>query len=191
MATHCRSFSDCGRGGIQVSSELSDFKTSDDFSIFVVSDGTGKTAYLAVQAALAQFDLPRVKILRFDHVKNKEEICCSNSKKLEGTFNSTLEQLTDYLNELRDLRAKALRDYKEIKRNTEDNSERIALEHIRFNALRTYENYHKMYLEALKLHLGIVSKMTDADNKAKKGSGEDGNEFKITRTDKKSPCFRV
>lgn len=108
-----------------------------------------------------------------------------NSKKLEGTFNSTLEQLTDYLNELRDLRAKALRDYKEIKRNTDDNSERIALEHIRFNALKTYENYHKMYLEALKLHLGIVSKMTDADNKAKKGSGEENNDFKITRTDKK------
>jgi len=57
-----------------VSSEIGDFKNSDDFSIFVVSDGTGKTAYLAVQAALAQFDLPRVKILRFDHVKNKEEI---------------------------------------------------------------------------------------------------------------------
>jgi len=57
-----------------VSSEFCDIKTSDDFSIFVVSDGTGKTAYLAVQAALAQFDLPRVKILRFDHVKNKEEI---------------------------------------------------------------------------------------------------------------------
>ncbi|NLJ48071.1 MAG: kinase/pyrophosphorylase [Candidatus Atribacteria bacterium] len=59
---------------MQVSSELCEFKTSDDFSIFVVSDGTGKTAYLAVQAALAQFDLHRVKILRFDHVKNKEEI---------------------------------------------------------------------------------------------------------------------
>ena len=57
-----------------MSSEFCDIKTSDDFSIFVVSDGTGKTAYLAVQAALAQFDLPRVKILRFDHVKNKEEI---------------------------------------------------------------------------------------------------------------------
>lgn len=57
-----------------MSSEIGDFKNSDDFSIFVVSDGTGKTAYLAVQAALAQFDLPRVKILRFDHVKNKEEI---------------------------------------------------------------------------------------------------------------------
>ncbi|MBP8933683.1 MAG: kinase/pyrophosphorylase [Candidatus Atribacteria bacterium] len=57
-----------------MSSEIDDFKNSDDFCIFVVSDGTGKTAYLAVQAALAQFDLPRVKILRFDHVKNKEEI---------------------------------------------------------------------------------------------------------------------
>lgn len=57
-----------------MSSEIGDFKNSDDFSIFVVSDGTGKTAYLAVQAALAQFDLPRVKMLRYDHVKNKEEI---------------------------------------------------------------------------------------------------------------------
>ncbi|MCX6089584.1 MAG: kinase/pyrophosphorylase [Candidatus Atribacteria bacterium] len=47
---------------------------SDDFSIFVVSDGTGKTAYSMVQAALAQFDLPRVNIQRFDHIKNKEEI---------------------------------------------------------------------------------------------------------------------
>jgi len=57
-----------------VISDMNDIMTSDDFSIFIVSDGTGKTAYSVVQAALAQFDLPRVKIMRFDHIKNKEEI---------------------------------------------------------------------------------------------------------------------
>ncbi len=47
---------------------------SDDFNIFVISDGTGKTAHTVVEAALAQFELPRVHVLRFTHIKNKEEI---------------------------------------------------------------------------------------------------------------------
>lgn len=109
-----------------------------------------------------------------------------NSKKLEGTFNSSIDALNDYLSELRDLRAKALRDYKEIKRNMEDNSERIALEHIRVNTMKAYENYNKMYLDALKLHKEIVSKMSDIDLKNKKAIGDDeNNNFKVTRTDKR------
>ncbi len=50
------------------------YLVSDDFNIFVISDGTGKTAHTVVEAALAQFELPRVNVLRFTHVKNKEEI---------------------------------------------------------------------------------------------------------------------
>lgn len=48
--------------------------TSDDFNIFVISDGTGKTAFSVVQAALLQFELPRVNVLRFTHVRSEEEI---------------------------------------------------------------------------------------------------------------------
>jgi len=47
---------------------------SDDFNIFVISDGTGKTAFSVVQAALLQFELPRVNVLRFTHVRSEEEI---------------------------------------------------------------------------------------------------------------------
>lgn len=47
---------------------------SDDFNIFVISDGTGKTAFSVVQAALLQFELPRVSILRFTNVRDKEEL---------------------------------------------------------------------------------------------------------------------
>lgn len=47
---------------------------SDDFNIFVISDGTGKTAFSVVQAALLQFELPRVHVLRFTHVRSEEEI---------------------------------------------------------------------------------------------------------------------
>jgi len=50
------------------------YKASDDFNIFVISDGTGKTATSVVQAALLQFDLPRVNIMRFTHIRNREEI---------------------------------------------------------------------------------------------------------------------
>lgn len=46
----------------------------DDFNIFVISDGTGKTAFSVVQAALLQFELPRVNVLRFTHVRSEEEI---------------------------------------------------------------------------------------------------------------------
>ncbi len=53
---------------------LEDYQVSDDFNIFVISDGTGKTAFSVVQAALLQFELPRVSILRFTNVRNREEI---------------------------------------------------------------------------------------------------------------------
>lgn len=50
------------------------YEASDDFNIFVISDGTGKTAFSVVQAALLQFELPRVNVLRFTHVRSEEEI---------------------------------------------------------------------------------------------------------------------
>lgn len=50
------------------------YKVSDDFNIFVISDGTGKTATSMVQAALLQFDLPRVNIVRFARIRSREEI---------------------------------------------------------------------------------------------------------------------
>lgn len=50
------------------------YEVSDDFNVFVISDGTGKTAFSVVQAALLQFELPRVNVLRFTHVRNEEEI---------------------------------------------------------------------------------------------------------------------
>ncbi|NSW76595.1 MAG: kinase/pyrophosphorylase [Candidatus Atribacteria bacterium] len=53
---------------------LNGYPVSDDFNIFVISDGTGKTAFSVVQAALLQFELPRVSILRFTNVRDKEEI---------------------------------------------------------------------------------------------------------------------
>ncbi|BER92200.1 MAG: [pyruvate, water dikinase]-phosphate phosphotransferase / [pyruvate, water dikinase] kinase [Candidatus Atribacteria bacterium] len=46
----------------------------DDFNIFVISDGTGKTALSVVQAALVQFELPRVNILPFTKVRHWETI---------------------------------------------------------------------------------------------------------------------
>ncbi|HSV30727.1 MAG TPA: kinase/pyrophosphorylase, partial [Atribacteraceae bacterium] len=51
-----------------------DYLISDDFNIFVISDGTGRTAHTVVEAALAQFELPRVNVLRFNNIKNKEEV---------------------------------------------------------------------------------------------------------------------
>lgn len=51
------------------------YKVSDDFNIFVISDGTGKTATSVVHAALLQFDLPRVSIMDFAHVRSQEQIC--------------------------------------------------------------------------------------------------------------------
>lgn len=53
---------------------MNSYAVSDDFNIFVISDGTGKTAFSVVQAALLQFELPRVSILRFTNVRDKEEI---------------------------------------------------------------------------------------------------------------------
>lgn len=53
---------------------MNSYSVSDDFNIFVISDGTGKTAFSVVQAALLQFELPRVSILRFTNVRDKEEI---------------------------------------------------------------------------------------------------------------------
>lgn len=58
-------------------SEFEDYETSyasDDFNIFVISDGTGKTAFSVVRAALLQFELPRVNVLRFTHLRSEEEI---------------------------------------------------------------------------------------------------------------------
>jgi len=52
----------------------SGYTVSDDFNVFVVSDGTAKTALMVVQAALAQFDLPRVRVLPFGQVRNQEAL---------------------------------------------------------------------------------------------------------------------
>jgi len=57
-----------------VGESSSAYKVSDDFNIFVISDGTGKTATSVVQAAISQFDLPRVNIMRFTHIRNREQI---------------------------------------------------------------------------------------------------------------------
>ncbi|MGQ9746865.1 MAG: kinase/pyrophosphorylase [Candidatus Caldatribacteriaceae bacterium] len=53
---------------------MNGYSVNDDFNIFVISDGTGKTAFSVVQAALLQFELPRVNILRFTNIRDREEI---------------------------------------------------------------------------------------------------------------------
>lgn len=53
---------------------MNGYSANDDFNIFVISDGTGKTAFSVVQAALLQFELPRVNILRFTNIRDREEI---------------------------------------------------------------------------------------------------------------------
>ena len=62
-------------GRIGMEKEDLAYKVSDDFNIFVISDGTGKTATSVVHAALLQFDLPRVSIMDFAHVRSQEQIC--------------------------------------------------------------------------------------------------------------------
>lgn len=105
-----------------------------------------------------------------------------NRKKLEGSLESSIEAINDYLSELRDFRNKALRDYNEVRRNTNDNAERVVLETIRANTFKSFENYQKLYLDALKLHSAVAIKLSDKDKKADKEADE---MLKITRTDKK------
>jgi hypothetical protein len=79
-----------------------------------------------------------------------------NSNKLDLSYDCILEQLSIMLRELTDVRAKAMRDYNEIKRSTEGNEDRIMLENIRNNTFKSFEYYFKLKLDTLKV-LATVS----------------------------------
>lgn len=83
---------------------------------------------------------------------------------LDSTYESVLFELNILLKELQDFRAKALVDYKEVKFNTEDNADRIQLEQIRSNAMKSFENYFKLRLEVAKIHALVASKLSVKDN---------------------------
>jgi hypothetical protein len=83
---------------------------------------------------------------------------------LDSTYESVLFELNILLKELQDFRSKALVDYKEVKFNTEDNADRIQLEQIRSNAMKSFENYFKLRLEVSKIHALVASKLSIKDN---------------------------
>jgi [pyruvate, water dikinase]-phosphate phosphotransferase / [pyruvate, water dikinase] kinase len=68
--------------------------------IFVASDGTGRTAEQAVQAALTQFDREHVEIRRFSEIRSKEQIrhLVMEAQKASAFIVHTL--VTDKLREL-------------------------------------------------------------------------------------------
>lgn len=79
-----------------------------------------------------------------------------NSNKLDLSYDCILDQLSIMLRELTDVRAKAMRDYNEIKRNTEGNEDRVMLENVRNNTFKSFEYYFKLKLDTLKV-LATVS----------------------------------
>lgn len=83
---------------------------------------------------------------------------------LDASYDSVLEQLNMMLKQLQDVRTKALNDYKEVKHNTLDNADRIQLETIRSNAFKSIENYFKLWLEIVKVHAMVASKLSTKDN---------------------------
>jgi hypothetical protein len=88
-------------------------------------------------------------------------------KKIEisGNFDSVVNEINYFLKELNSMYSSAKRDYNEIKRNTTDNPDRITLEAIRANTLKSVENYFKIRLDTLKLLAIVADKMSPKDKK--------------------------
>jgi hypothetical protein len=81
-----------------------------------------------------------------------------NSNKLDLSYDCILDQLSIMLRELTDVRAKAMRDYNEIKRNTEGNEDRVMLENVRNNTFKSFEYYFKLKLDTLKVLATVTMK---------------------------------
>jgi len=139
--------------------------------------------------------------------KAKLEVIDLRDKRLNSGLNfnenSTLDQLkeiyfqhhslkTDWSKELQNMYSKASRDYNEIKRNTDDNGDRVTLENIRANTLKTIENYFKIRLDTLKLLATVANKMSPKDAAVVKGkltaddrNSEEMDEWLLRLRDKK------
>jgi hypothetical protein len=100
-----------------------------------------------------------------------------NKNEVTGEFSSVISEINVFLKELKNMYSKASRDYNEIKRNTDDNGDRVTLENIRANTLKTIENYFKIRLDTLKLLAVVADKMSPKDAAAVKGklTAEDRN----------------
>lgn len=91
------------------------------------------------------------------------------NKDINGDFESVIIELRSFLKELKNMYSKASRDYNEIKRNTGDNGDRVTLENIRANTLKTIENYFKIRLDTIKLLTIVADKMSPKDAAVVKG----------------------
>jgi hypothetical protein len=111
-------------------------------------------------------------------------------KSLGNSFESIFEHLNTLVNQLEDLRAKAIRDYNEIREMTEGKEDKLMLEDNRSNAFKSFENYFKMRIQLLMIHSNLVLKQKAEKDEARRAklSGnieEDGvNTGPITEREK-------
>ncbi len=87
------------------------------------------------------------------------------NNKLDDSYESFFHHLNMDMAELEAIRVKATRDYNEVKESTNDNVDRIQLENIRANALKTISEFFKMRIELLKVHKDMIIKMRDEDRR--------------------------
>lgn len=88
-----------------------------------------------------------------------------NDVKIESTFDSVLSNLDILVKQMDDFRKKAIRDYNEVKHHSNDIADRIQLEQIRSNAFKSFEQFFKMRLDAIKIHAMVVGKLSVDQNK--------------------------
>lgn len=84
---------------------------------------------------------------------------------IDGNYESVIKELRFFIRQLESFRLKATRDYREIKDNTEDKHDRVQLEQIRNNTLKSLQEYFKLRFDAIKLHAAIADKLSPKDNK--------------------------
>lgn len=88
-----------------------------------------------------------------------------------NSYDSVLEQIDILIKQLESIRTKAVADYNEIKDllgDGADGADRLQLETIRANCLKTLENFFKMRIQIINIQLNVVK------NSNKKSSQEDG-----------------